>query len=209
MGIKFVAICRASSIRPPFVLGIELGVHDDQDLHSPQGTMPGPWPNHHAHAGADGNDMVVELHPGFGAAFQEVIGLGQGFVVMKFRVLGDVGDVNGAGEIGYFGESAAGRPARTGGPGQTCEVDDLETALFGLSGHPKCVWRERFSAGRGILNEGRLAGHDLPGVNFQIFVGSGNSVKVCAEFAQRTVRSRIRPSPSAPLVKLPATGTLE
>ena len=111
----------------PFIGGVELGEGEDEDLHLADGAVADAGGNADAHAGLDADELVVELHFRVGAAFEEVVGLSQVLVVVDGGVLGDVGDVDGGGEIGNLGEGAASGPTGAGDAGDVREVHDLVT----------------------------------------------------------------------------------
>ena len=93
-----------------------------------------PGPDHHAEPRLDRQEGLVELHLSPGLALEKVVSFEQSLVVVKPRICADVRDVNRAGEVSHFGQSAARFAARAGDCWQLAEVDEFKGGVVRVGG---------------------------------------------------------------------------
>ena len=76
-----------SAVHDHLIGGVKLGKDEDQDRHSADCAMDRPGGDVHERSRADVDDVVAKTHPGVGIALEDIVGLGQGAMVVGFRIL--------------------------------------------------------------------------------------------------------------------------
>ena len=128
----------------PFVVGVEFWQHHNEYLHFSDGSMPSTGANHDAHTGMYIDLFVIQLHLGTSFAFQEVVRLGELFVVVQFCIFRDLGDVNGAWKIFHLCESS---PRCTAWAGCARDVGEINRLVALLGGFLRHRWDDDWRAG--------------------------------------------------------------
>jgi hypothetical protein len=122
--------CGAALVKP-LVTRVVFGEDDDEDFHFTQGAVAGAWANEDRDTRAHGDDVLIELHAGVGAALEEIIRFSETLVIVQAGVCGDVGDVDRGGEVGNIFERTMRGAAGALDAGDGGEIDKF----VGFGGH--------------------------------------------------------------------------
>lgn len=106
----------------PFVVGIEGGDGDVDDFKFSDRAVADVRRNENGSHGADGDEFAVEFHVTF--TFEDEIDLRELFVIVGFRVDGNIHEVDRGGLVFGYGEGAPGGAAGALGRLDFIEVGD-------------------------------------------------------------------------------------
>lgn len=133
-----------------FVSGVELRENNVQDFHFADCPVTDAGGDHDAHARFEGCELAIEFHLGIVFAFENEIGLGQRFVIMRFSIGSDFCQMDCAREFCDIGKGTPSSAARTRNAGQAGEIDYMRLVLVG-SGQSIIPVLRAFSRSKGIL----------------------------------------------------------
>ena len=109
----------------PFVAGVELGKHEDQNFHAANRTMTSTGTNQHTHARMHVYEFVAELHLGIRLTAEEEVGFRELLVVVQTGVRQDLRDMDGSGKVFDVRKTTSRCSARARHTVHLIEVDDF------------------------------------------------------------------------------------
>ncbi len=123
--------------------------------------MPRAGANHHTHTRPHRENMVVDFHLCVGLAFKKVVRFCKSFVIMTFRLNGNIGYVYGAGKISDVGKTAPGVATGALYAGNIRKVDHFISRLGWRVGAHWGVGHEAGSqgAGGGVRPEAQIVSY--------------------------------------------------